>query len=227
MLSSPELQAIPHRNRIRALAASAASLLLMSTLTLTVHAERFNEPTVNVVAANAPQIGNVVLTECLNNPTTCIPEITLPPTTTTLPKPAAAERPTPNKPSRSSAPRLAPTTTTSPPVSASSQGEWTAPEGCMVPMGPTEAKSIEEAHYCWDGLLALYPWPQREAFATMYCESKGNPYADNPSSSAESLFQVINGPEDPEQNVAVAYNMFSRRGWQPWETCPRHKYLEN
>jgi hypothetical protein len=116
MLSSPELQAIPHRNRIRALAASAASLLLMNTLTLTVHAERYNEPTVNVVAANAPQIGNVVLTDCLNNPTTCIPEITLPPTTTTLPKPAAVERPVPNKPSRGDAPRLAPESTTTIPL---------------------------------------------------------------------------------------------------------------
>jgi hypothetical protein len=98
---------------------------------------------------------------------------------------------------------------------------WQAPDGCMVPMGPLEAKSEAEAHRCWDGLLALYPWPQGEAFNVMYCESKGNPYADNPSSTAEGLMQVLDGSDDPRTNMDQAISKYQASdGWGQWSCKP-------
>jgi soluble lytic murein transglycosylase-like protein len=83
-------------------------------------------------------------------------------------------------------------------------------------MGPLEAKTVAEAHRCWDGLIARYPWPQSKAFAVMYCESKGNTYARNPRSSATGLMQILGGSTNPEANMAQAYGMYDKRGWQPW-----------
>jgi hypothetical protein len=72
------------------------------------------------------------------------------------------------------------------------------------------------AHACWDGLIAQYPWNTTTAFNIMWCESRGNPNAKNPRSTATGLFQILNGPLDPAANVKLAYEMYSKRGWQPW-----------
>jgi len=144
-------------------------------------------------------------------------------TTTTRPRPTttAAPRVVQQRASRSAAPRSVPSTANVSPVSQpagepTAEDKWMPPEGCMAPMGPLDAKSVAEAHRCWDGLIALYPWSQSKAFAVMYCESKGNPYADNPHSSATGLMQILGGPTDPKANMHQAYGMYSQRGWQPW-----------
>lgn len=72
------------------------------------------------------------------------------------------------------------------------------------------------AHQCWDQLLVKYPWNAGKAFSVMYCESTG--WSRNTNGIYHGLFQIENGPLDPEANVALAYDYYKRRGWQPW-TC--------
>ena len=87
-------------------------------------------------------------------------------------------------------------------------------------MPPEAAKPRAEAHACWDSLLAKYSWPQYEAFDVLYCESKGNPWAHNPS-GAEGLFQDMDGPQSPAANVAVAYDKWQSGGdsfWDAWKS---------
>ncbi len=140
--------------------------------------------------------------------------------TTTTTEPATTTTVAPPPPPTTEAQPL-PTPDTAPPEPSDaapmdSDEPWQAPEGCMEPMGPTQAKSIDEAHYCWDGLLARFAWPQGKAFDIMYCESSGNPYADNPNSTANGLMQILDGPSDPYANVSLAHEMYVQRGWQPW-----------
>ena len=51
------------------------------------------------------------------------------------------------------------------------------------------------------------------------CESGGDPNAYNARSGATGLFQILNGPRDPAENVALAFRMWQSRGWQPWRAC--------
>lgn len=54
----------------------------------------------------------------------------------------------------------------------------------------------------------------------MACESSGDPNAIGPrqpdGSYPHGLMQILNGPFDPEENMALAASMRARRGWQPW-----------
>ncbi len=70
----------------------------------------------------------------------------------------------------------------------------------------------------WHQLLARYPWDTGLAYQVMMCESRGDPGAVNASSGATGLFQILGGPSDPVANVALAYDMYSHRGWQPWSS---------
>jgi hypothetical protein len=78
------------------------------------------------------------------------------------------------------------------------------------------AHTVAMAHSCWDDLLAKYAWSSSRAFSVLMCESEGNPWDYNPS-SATGLMQELGGPYDPTSNIAVAYDMYSHRGWQPWD----------
>ncbi len=133
MLSSPEAQSMPHRRKIRAIAASIFAVLAMNTFTLTVQAERYWDQEVNVVAADTPsQIGNVAIKDCISNSEICLPEVTLPPTTTTtLPKAVVAERIPPPRAARTATTRLvpAPTTTVAPPVITGNKYDWLVQSG--------------------------------------------------------------------------------------------------
>lgn len=228
---STEVLKIPNTPKKKALAASVVLLLSVNAGVL---ASSQPETKVEAVSAGSEHptiadLGHCTL-QALANIKDCVLEGLEPTTTTstttstTLPRPPKPEV-HPN-PSKSLAYIRPPTTVSTATPPSGSDTEWIAPEGCMRPMGPTEAKTKEEAHFCWDGLLALYAWPQREAFAVMYCESKGNPYADNPTSTANGLFQVLDGSKDPRTNASEAYTKYSQRHWQPWETCPWHQYLE-
>lgn len=86
------------------------------------------------------------------------------------------------------------------------------------------ARAVRRPGACsgWGHLVFRYPWPHSTACAVLACESGGNPNARNPRSSATGLFQILNGPLDPEANVALAFRMWQQRGWQPWNVggCP-------
>lgn len=126
--------------------------------------------------------------------TTTVAPTTAPPTTeapTTVPPTTAAPKPAP----KAAAPKPAPT----------------------VPSSHAQcSKSKAAARDCWMGLIAQYDWNDEYAFNVMWCESKGNPNARNPRSTATGLFQILNGPIDPVANVRLAHQMYSKRGWQPW-----------
>ena len=72
----------------------------------------------------------------------------------------------------------------------------------------------------WEALIARYPWDVSLARQIMWCESRGDPAAEN--AGANGLFQIQGGPFEPAANVALAYQMYRNRGWQPWyssRTC--------
>lgn len=101
------------------------------------------------------------------------------------------------------------TTTTAPPRRVSRQA---TPRPRPKPRPPGNC-------WGWGHLVFAYDWPHSTACAVLGCESRGDPNARNPRSSATGLFQILNGPTDPAANVALAYQMWRRRGWQPWTAC--------
>lgn len=141
------------------------------------------------------------------------PRLTSPTTTTTtIPTAAAPQSPSP-------APPAPTTTTTSPPPSTTTT---TPPPPCtsLPVVGCINAKASRSADTrtnCgdWLDLISSYDWPVGTACRIMLCESSGDPNARN-RSGATGLFQILGGPTDPAENVALAYSMWSDRGWQPW-----------
>lgn len=114
-----------------------------------------------------------------------------------------------------------PTTTTPPPPPTTAKPKPVVRPPATVPSSTSQCSSSKAAaHACWDGLLAQYSWNTTSAFNVMWCESTGNPNAKNPRSTATGLFQILNGPYDPAANVKLAYDMYSKRGWQPWVCKP-------
>jgi hypothetical protein len=110
----------------------------------------------------------------------------------------------------------APTTTTIKPVATTAAKPKAKPPATAPATTSQCSSSKVAAHACWDGLLAQYSWNTTTAFNIMWCESHGNPNAKNPRSTATGLFQILNGPYDPAANVKLAYDMYAKRGWQPW-----------
>lgn len=89
-------------------------------------------------------------------------------------------------------------------------------------------RSVEASNDCWRGLVDDYKdeWNVREALAVLYCESKGDRYADNPDSSAFGLMQILpGGSGDPVVNMRQAIAKWRDRGWQPWSSCPWRQYV--
>ncbi len=107
-------------------------------------------------------------------------------------------------------------------------------------MPTSRSPTVGEAAAAWRSLVATYfPAGQVEhALAVIWCESKGNPTAINPTSSASGLFQHL--PKywssrssaagypgasifDPVPNIAVAAwladESIKGNGWHHW-TCP-------
>lgn len=68
----------------------------------------------------------------------------------------------------------------------------------------------------WRALVSRYPWPVEKVLSIMQCESKGDPNAYNPRSGATGLLQILHGPFDPEANIALAFQMWQKRGFTPW-----------
>lgn len=70
-------------------------------------------------------------------------------------------------------------------------------------------------------VICAYAWPCGQAVKVASCESGLRADAYNPRSGATGVFQILHGPSDLDANVAVAYGMWQRRGWQPWAASRR------
>jgi hypothetical protein len=82
-------------------------------------------------------------------------------------------------------------------------------------------KPTAEAHACWDGLIGQYAWPTSTMFSVMMCESGGDPWNTGIQTRygvAHGLMQDMDGPYDPAQNMAVAYQKYQASGLGPWSS---------
>lgn len=86
-----------------------------------------------------------------------------------------------------------------------------APKARTAPTAPQVAQTGD-----WQALVASLSWDVPTAFRVVKCESNNNPNARNPRSSATGLFQILHGPIDALANVRLAFSMWLKRGWQPW-----------
>lgn len=88
-------------------------------------------------------------------------------------------------------------------------------------------------------VVAQYAWPVDTAMAVMQAESGCRPGAENPTdyhvicSGSRGLFQIgcdsttnYAGMFDANANIAHAYSMYARRGWQPWGAYTSGAYLK-
>lgn len=90
------------------------------------------------------------------------------------------------------------------------------------PVASIQASSADQ----WQALVSQYDWSVQRALAVIRCESSGDPLAAS-NWPYVGLFQIdVNLHRwtyeqliDPAINVAAAYELWSRRGWQPWPVC--------
>lgn len=199
--------------RVLALGGAIATLLSGSSVaaltggqrsTSGVAHQQFIDPPWPVHAESIGQAVPVTLPPLPLPTTTSSTTTTVPPTTTTTAPPA---------------PPTTTSTTTSAPAEPHSTSGWTGPPpGCAG----DDAKSPTESHHCWDSLVHQWSdWPTSTMEAILWCESKGDEWARNPS-GAEGLFQDMDGPQDPWQNAVMAHRKWAASGTRPWsssESC--------
>lgn len=108
-----------------------------------------------------------------------------------------------------------------------STGGSSSRSNVTIPQG----SSVEQ----WRGLVVAYfPAEQVDrALCIVYHESRGDPNADNPNSTATGLFQILYslwGPHygvtvaemyNPEVNTRIAADLWSKYGWWPWSPYKR------
>ncbi len=136
---------------------------------------------------------------------------TIPPTTTTTPKPHRLKRT-----------NTAPSTPKN--VSQQNPSEENSGDAYATCLSAaTEAKSEKVAPNVarWVDLVVKYfPGEVYKTCRVMACESGGNPGAIGPrqpnGSYPQGLMQILGGPFDSEANMALAASMRASRGWQPW-----------
>ncbi|MFA5937472.1 MAG: hypothetical protein WC822_06380 [Candidatus Paceibacterota bacterium] len=82
------------------------------------------------------------------------------------------------------------------------------------------------------GLVSQYGWNVNVAMAVMKAESGCNTQAHNTTDNhgvcmgSFGLFQISchsGAVYDPAQNIAIAWQKYSSRGWQPWGVCTSGK----
>lgn len=85
----------------------------------------------------------------------------------------------------------------------------------VPPPPPVEAQVVEPG---WQEIVASYSWPLDQALAIVWCESRNDPNAYNPS-GATGLFQIMNGSYDPATNIAQAWAKYQDgvRTGNPWK----------
>ena len=94
------------------------------------------------------------------------------------------------------------------------------------PRAGTGSAGVEQ----WRSLVAAY-WPAGlvdTALCIIDKESRGNPSAKNPRSTARGLFQILaslwaphfgvsyNALYDPDLNTRLAYRIYQMQGWRAW-----------
>jgi len=124
-------------------------------------------------------------------------------------------------------PPLTTTSTTAVPTTTT-----TAPRPRPKPSSPTTTASGDGCGG-WASTLAAHFPPEQigQGCRVMMCESRGNPLADNPRSSASGLFQALDSTwagwggyqralhAPPGVQVEHAAALWRSRGWQPWAAC--------
>lgn len=83
---------------------------------------------------------------------------------------------------------------------------------------PAAVSGVAGVEQWRDEVAAYGDWDVDLMLRIMGCESGGRANADNPSSTASGLFQILGGPYDPVANIALAHSMWSTRGTQPWNS---------
>lgn len=107
-----------------------------------------------------------------------------------------------------------------------------AAQRAPAPRTATAAPRTEAVGDCggWDELIAAhFPGEVVKACSVMMCESRGNPQAENSSSSASGLFQFLSstwesttGTPAPASaysggtQIAAAAKLWRSSGWSPW-----------
>ena len=96
--------------------------------------------------------------------------------------------------------------------------------------GPPSVGTVPVGVEQWRNLVAAY-WPAGlvdTALCIIDKESRGNPSAKNPRSTARGLFQILaslwaphfgvtyNALYNPELNIRLAYKVYLLQGWRAW-----------
>ena len=134
---------------------------------------------------------------------------------------------TANATSRTSTPTPAPTPSPSP---VPPTPEPTAVPTVVVTLAPPPPPPPPPVHVPATDIEALgckyFGSACGQAIRIMYCESGGVPTKVSPNGLYYGLFQIWNGhfPADwpwyePEPNISLAYNFYSKRGWRDWPVC--------
>ena len=111
--------------------------------------------------------------------------------------------------------------------------------GCIDKPVQTEVRvSVNHPVGCenYRHIVERYSWDVRTAMAVMRAESGCNPNAANWQDSHHNcqgsfgLFQLgcfwTDTPFDPSHNIAKAFEIYSRSGWQPWGAYTNGSYLK-
>lgn len=141
-------------------------------------------------------------------------------TTTTLPQtitpPTTLRKPRPPQPTTTVQNTEQLTSAENPPGEISSNYDT-----CLAAAASVKGAKVAPNVARWTHLVEKYfPNEIYKTCRVMACESGGNPGAVGPrqpnGTYPHGLMQILSGPFDPEENVALAASMRARRGWQPW-----------
>ena len=114
------------------------------------------------------------------------------------------------------------------------------PTGITEPIQTTtteSAQTIRSAQTIEEQLCSnIYSWQCSDVLYVAWCESRMNPQAISPTNRNGTrdygLMQINNGAWqeyfgerwaqvlNAEQNIAMAYEIYSQYGWQPWTCAP-------
>lgn len=94
-------------------------------------------------------------------------------------------------------------------------------DACFAAAASVKGAKVAPNVARWTYLVEQYfPAEIYKTCRVMACESSGNPGAVGPrqpnGTYPHGLMQILDGPFDPEANMALAASMRAKRGWQPW-----------
>jgi hypothetical protein len=152
---------------------------------------------------------------------------TITPSPTTTPEPTTTHpRPAPSTKLKSPRPTTTVPSTEQPTTETihdntsenSTEGNYNT---CFAAAASVKTAKVAPNVARWINLVEKYfPAEIYKTCRVMACESGGNPGAVGPrqpnGSYPQGLMQILNGPFDPEANMALAARMRASRGWQPW-----------